>query len=279
MDMPAASFTNYFLASSSSSTSTSTKHWTARQGVLELCHNYGSEADPSFAVANGNEATKAAGRGFGHICISVDNLRAACARLDRSGLGRGWQKRVEEGKMREIAFAKDPDGYWVELVGQGAAGGEEQEGTDPGTYLVNHSMIRVKDPQRSLRFYRDVLGMQLVRTIKAEGFDLLFLGYHAPTEDSAKLEGLLELTWNHGTEKQEGPDEIYASGNQEPRGFGHVAVTVDDLEAACQRLEEKGVRWQKKLREGRMKMVAFVLDPDGYWVEILQNEDLKRDVN
>jgi len=73
----------------------------------------------------------------------------------------------------------------------------------------------------------------------------------------------LELTHNHGTESD--PDfKGYASGNAEPgRGFGHIAITVDDVDNACTRFEQLGVPFQKKLTDGKMKHVAFILDPDG----------------
>lgn len=51
-----------------------------------------------------------------------------------------------------------------------------------------------------------------------------------------------------------------------------TGVSVDNIEAACQRFDEKGVTWKKKLTDGRMKNIAFVLDPDGYWIEVVQNE-------
>lgn len=52
-------------------------------------------------------------------------------------------------------------------------------------------------------------------------------------------------------------------------------MSVDNLEGACARFEEKGVAWKKRLTDGRMKDIAFILDPDGYWIEIIQNEALK----
>ena len=136
-------------------------------------------------------------------------------------------------------------------------------------------MIRVKDHNVSLKFYQEIMGMQLLRTSENEsaGFNLYFLGY--PTSSAspeasangvnptASREGLLELTWNYGTEKDD--NFKYHNGNDEPQGFGHIAVSVDDLDKACARFEEKGVKWKKRLTDGRMKNVAFVLDPDGYW--------------
>ena len=90
-------------------------------------------------------------------------------------------------------------------------------------------MLRVKDAEKSLKFYQDVMGMSLVRTHKAEGagFNLYFLAYPStqglPKDDKTSQshrEGLLELTWNYGTEKDEGFK--YHSGNEEPQGFGHI---------------------------------------------------------
>ena len=135
-------------------------------------------------------------------------------------------------------------------------------------------MIRVKDHTVSLAFYQETMGMSLLRTSKnpSAGFNLYFLGYSTPSSPetsangvnpTATREGLLELTWNYGTEKDE--DFKYHSGNEEPQGFGHIAVAVDDLDKACARFEERGVRWKKRLTDGRMKNVAFLMDPDGYW--------------
>ena len=142
-------------------------------------------------------------------------------------------------------------------------------------------MLRVKSAEASLKFYQEVMGMTLLRTKENPGskFNLYFLGYphgaEPPTQ--AHRTGLLELTWNYGTEND--PEFKYHDGNAEPQGFGHIAVSVDDLDAACARFEEKGVSWKKRLTDGRMKNVAFVLDPDGYWIEIIQNESLKRSSN
>lgn len=132
--------------------------------------------------------------------------------------------------MRNIAFVKDPDGYWVEIIRRNEEALSSE--TDPGSYRMNHTMLRVKDPQVSLKFYQEVMGMKLVRTSENEagGFNLYFLGYPesnppAKTDASnpvAEWEGLLELTWNYGTEKQEG--KVYHDGNSEPQGFGHICM-------------------------------------------------------
>lgn len=104
-------------------------------------------------------------------------------------------------------------------------------------------------------------------------FDLYFLGYDGPGAQSQghstfDRQGLIQLTHNYGTEDD--PNYKVNNGNAEPhRGFGHVCISVDHIQAACQRIEDAGYRFQKKLTDGRMKHIAFALDPDGYWVEII----------
>lgn len=116
--------------------------------------------------------------------------------------------------------------------------------------------------------------MKLLQTLElaSSEFNLYFLGYPpepAPPPSvsgdypTAGHEGLLELTWNYGTEND--PEFSYHNGNTLPQGFGHICVSVDDVDAACARFEQKGVRWQKRLTKEK---VAFMLDPDGYWIEV-----------
>lgn len=148
-------------------------------------------------------------------------------------------------------------------------------------YLLNHTMLRVKDPKISLDFYSRVLGMKLLRSVDfAEWkFSLFFLGYvpddvTIPADDTQKTafvagrEGVLELTYNWGTETQ--TKTPYHNGNNEPRGFGHICISVPDIKAACARFEKLGVTFQKKLGEGGMKNIAFIRDPDEYWIEVIQ---------
>ncbi|KAK8131561.1 lactoylglutathione lyase [Apiospora sp. TS-2023a] len=228
-------------------------------------------------------ATREPHRGFGHICISVDNIQSACNRIEQAGYK--FQKKLTDGRMKHIAFALDPDGYWVEIVSlkAGTKGADDpNEPSDPSatdvkTYRMNHTMIRVKDAEKSLKFYQETMGMTLLRTVEQEsaGFNLYFLGYPGTKGVpeggfTADYEGLLELTWNYGTEKDE--SFKYHDGNSQPQGFGHICVSVDHLDSACERLENMKVSWKKRLTDGRMKNVAFVLDPDGYWIEIVQNE-------
>jgi lactoylglutathione lyase len=114
-----------------------------------------------------------------------------------------------------------------------------------------HTMIRVSDPEASLRFF-SLLGLEEVRRMDSEKgrFTLIFLA--APGDAGAEI----ELTHNW--------DE---AGYGEGRNFGHVAYEVDDVYATCARLMEGGVTINRPPREGRM---AFVRSPDGISIELLQ---------
>lgn len=155
---------------------------------------------------------------------------------------------------------------------------------DPETrqYTFGHTMMRIKDPQRSLDFYTRVLGMKLIRRFDFPEmkFTLYFLSManddaaQEIPEDRAKRatwvfsqKAMLELTHNWGTEDD---DTEYHSGNEEPKGFGHLGFTVPDVYATCERLEKLGIEFVKKVDAGKMQGIAFVKDPDGYWIEILQ---------
>ncbi|WP_243041629.1 lactoylglutathione lyase [Dyella sedimenti] len=148
-------------------------------------------------------------------------------------------------------------------------------------YVFNHTMIRVKDLARSLDFYTRVLGFTPVhrQDFDEAAFTIVYLVLAPdraaiPEDDGERLRwvlgqpGVLELTHNHGTEQD--ADFHYHHGNAEPRGFGHLCVSVPDVGQACERFEALGVPFQKRLADGRMKHIAFILDPDGYWIEILQ---------
>ena len=147
-------------------------------------------------------------------------------------------------------------------------------------FVLNQTMLRIKDPAKTVPFYRDVLGMTLLDRYDFEAgkFSLYFMGYpggEIPADPAERVKwvfeqpALLEFTHNWGTEDD--ADFAYHNGNSEPRGFGHICVSVPELEAACARFEALDVPFQKRLHDGRMKNLAFIKDPDGYWVEIIGN--------
>lgn len=123
---------------------------------------------------------------------------------------------------------------------------------------VLHTMIRVGDLERSIKFYTDVLGMKLLRRKDyPDGkFTLAFVGYGPETEHA-----VVELTYNWGTER-------YDLGN----GFGHIALEVDDAYKACADIKARGGKVTREA--GPMKhgttVIAFVEDPDGYKIELIQ---------
>lgn len=123
-----------------------------------------------------------------------------------------------------------------------------------------HTMVRVSDLDASLKFYCEILGLQVVsRTDYDKGrFTLVFLA--APEDMEAACEKrapVLELTYNWDPES-------YPGG----RNFGHLAYGVDDIYGACQRLMEAGVTINRPPRDGYM---AFIRSPDGISIELLQN--------
>ncbi len=150
-------------------------------------------------------------------------------------------------------------------------------------FVMNQTMMRIKDPEKSVAFYRDVLGMALLEKFDFPemSFALYFMGYPMSDipEDRADRArwvfdqpALLELTHNYGTEDD--ADFSYHNGNDEPRGFGHIGISVPDVYAACERFESLGVEFVKRPDDGNMKGLAFIRDPDGYWVEILSSAGL-----
>lgn len=122
---------------------------------------------------------------------------------------------------------------------------------------ILHTMIRVTDLDRSIQFYTDVLGMKLLRKKDFPGgkFTLAFLGYQDESDGH-----VLELTHNWETDQ-------YELGN----AYGHIAIAVDDVYAACDRIKAQGgtvTREPGPMKHGST-ILAFVDDPDGYKIELL----------
>ena len=157
--------------------------------------------------------------------------------------------------------------------------------TETDGYVLNQTMLRIKDPAVSIPFYENVLGMRLLGNFDFPEmeFGLFFLGYSkevipAQIESKAKWvfkqPALLELTHNYGTELETG--SVYHDGNSEPRGFGHIGISVPDVYKACERFDKLGVEYVKRPDDGNMKGLAFIKDPDGYWIEILSPTGLAK---
>ncbi|MDR7093511.1 lactoylglutathione lyase [Hydrogenophaga laconesensis] len=133
--------------------------------------------------------------------------------------------------------------------------------TTPTPHRVMHTMVRVRDMEKSLAFYTDLLGMKLLRRKDyPEGrFSLAFVGY-GPEIDHAVIE--LTHNWDQPTD--------YEIGN----GYGHIAIAVENIYAVCDELKAKGA---KIIRDaGPMKNdtlhLAFLQDPDGYKIELIDSK-------
>jgi lactoylglutathione lyase len=121
-------------------------------------------------------------------------------------------------------------------------------------------MLRVGDLQRSIDFYTQVLGMTLLRTSEnpTQNYTLAFVGYGRNPEHAE-----LELTYNHGVSS-------YELGT----AYGHLAIGVPDAVAACDRIRAAGGRVTREPGpvKGGTTVIAFVTDPDGYKVELIQRD-------
>lgn len=121
-----------------------------------------------------------------------------------------------------------------------------------------HTMLRVGNLQRSIDFYTNVLGMKLLRTTDRpeQKYTLAFVGYGSNPEHAE-----LELTYNYGVDR-------YEIGT----AFGHLAIAVDDAYAACERIRAAGgsITREPGPVRGGTTVIAFVQDPDGYKIELIQ---------
>jgi len=125
---------------------------------------------------------------------------------------------------------------------------------------ILHTMLRVGDLERSLKFYTEVLGMRLLRRADyPDGkFTLAFVGYGEERDQA-----VLELTFNWGVDR-------YELGN----AYGHVAIEVEDVYRACAELKQRGGKVTREagpMRHGST-VIAFVEDPDGYKIELIQRK-------
>jgi lactoylglutathione lyase len=123
---------------------------------------------------------------------------------------------------------------------------------------ILHTMLRVGDLERSIDFYTNVLGMRVLRRTDRpdQGYTLAFVGY-----GDERSNAVLELTYNYGVSS-------YDPGT----GYGHVAIAVPDASAACAAVREKGGNVTREAGpvKGGTTVIAFVQDPDGYKIELIQ---------
>ena len=121
-----------------------------------------------------------------------------------------------------------------------------------------HTMLRVGDMQRSIDFYTKTMGMELLRTTDRpdQKYSLAFVGYADESQQA-----VIELTYNYGVSS-------YDLGN----GYGHIAIGVDDIRGVCERVKTGGalVTREPGPVKGGSTVIAFVQDPDGYKIELIE---------
>ncbi len=126
--------------------------------------------------------------------------------------------------------------------------------------MILHTMLRVGNMARSLHFYTEVLGMNLLRSTERpeQKYSLAFVGYGKGNADG---QSEIELTYNHGVDS-------YEMGT----AYGHIAIQVDDAYAACAKIKSVGGNVTREAGPvmGGDTIIAFVTDPDGYKIELIQ---------
>lgn len=132
---------------------------------------------------------------------------------------------------------------------------------------ILHTMLRVGNLEKSIQFYTEVMGMKLLRTSENPEYkySLAFVGYSDESEGAA-----IELTYNWGTTE-------YEIGT----AFGHIALGFDDIYKACDEINAAGgqVTREPGPVKGGTTQIAFVKDPDGYMIELIQNEHASAGLN
>lgn len=127
---------------------------------------------------------------------------------------------------------------------------------------ILHTMLRVGDLDRSIAFYTDIMGMKVLRKSDNEEYryTLAFLGYQDESQDA-----VIELTYNWGQSE-------YDLGT----AYGHIAIEVDDAADACERIKASGGKVTREAGpvKGGKTVIAFVEDPDGYKIELIEKKPL-----
>ena len=125
---------------------------------------------------------------------------------------------------------------------------------------ILHTMLRVGDLQRAIDFYTKVMGMNLIRTTDRpdQKYSLAFVGYGSESDQA-----VLELTFNYGLTQ-------YDLG----AGYGHIAIEVQDAAEACQKIKTNGGQVTREAGpvKGGSTVIAFVTDPDGYKIELIERK-------
>ena len=245
--------------------------------TLELTHNHGSENDDTCTYHNGNTTPL----GFGHLGFLLDDISTVLKNYSSFDFKQNIITQNENVK-NEMTIT-DPDGYHIVCQTR------KLPSLITGRATFHHTMLRVSCMDKSVNYYRDLCQMKIIDTITTSTTSSVFLGRLDESSETTNLlptpgskeahdfvlgyDGtLLQLDQDLTTNSSDN-GVVYHNGNSEPTGFGHLAFMVDDVFEVSETLEEDGAMFQKKPNDGRMKGLAFIKDPDMYWIELVPRID------
>mmetsp|Transcript_12939 Transcript_12939/g.39822 ORF Transcript_12939/g.39822 Transcript_12939/m.39822 type:complete len:308 (+) Transcript_12939:115-1038(+) len=193
------------------------------------------------------------GDGFNHLAVCFPDVYKAVEDAKANGAKITREPGPLKGGSTVIAFAEDPDGYRFEFI--------QRKQKDP----LSQVSIRCGDIDKSVKFYRDALGMQLIRTMDMpdQKFTLAFLGY-GPEDDST----VVELTYNYGVTK-------YDLGD----AYGQIAVSTPDVYKAAEHIKNAGYKVARDPGPvpGIGTKILAVRDPDDYKIVLVDAEDFEKE--
>ena len=267
--------------------------------MLELIELHDERDNHRFKISSGNEPGSL---GYGGCCIMVENLTETCRRLHLHGRSKIL---AEPTPLDPSVLCTDPNGYHIRLVERRPSMLYSKEVIAETPNIVSSGRLRTKNPEHSVFFYENVFNMKLL--CKEEHASLGLTRYHLACKEQLRLDvgalsvpphfdtpealdfirslrlPLLELQHHHGTEHSD--SFSYHSGNSEPLGFSHLGFMVEKVDVCnlshaqprstftptqdvVQKCVDLGVYVLKNRGEGAFPQSAYLMDPDGYWVEV-----------
>ncbi|EME27390.1 lactoylglutathione lyase [Galdieria sulphuraria] len=293
-DFPSLAFSLYFYASTEqkipndhlSQAETAKWLWNVQCPTLELTYNWGTEKDSEFHYHNGNEDPK----GFVHVTFVVNDVKETVEELQSQGVP--VIQHPSHSEIGKCAYVSDPDGYWIQLVSGERKTGYLYSNTKSvddvkSSPVLAETMLRIKDPAVSKEFYEKGLGMNFLGhlEIPSSRSTVYYYGYanSSSNEIYSMINKFKTYQWTiprmalqYLWDSESDSFLSYHNGNSEPKGFGHIGLTVDDIYGACYRIQKAGYKIIRKPGPFQdVGEIAFVSDPDGYWIELIQRSSLR----